>query len=118
MSMTIDRLRELIGDELTLALVKARAGNRLYVPRERHANSLLADIVGVDAAAKIADEYGGESWMVPIAREFRVEAYSRQGMPVPEIARRVGCHADTVFKIRRKLHLSRAQLDLFKSEAG
>ena len=118
MSMTIDRLRELIGDELTLALIEARAGTRLYVARERHAASVLADIVGVDAAAKIADEYGGESWMVPIAREFRIEAYSRRGMPVPVIARRVGCHADWVFKIRRKLQMSRAQLDLFKSEAG
>lgn len=118
MSMTIDRLRELIGDEATLALVEARAGNRIYAPRERHASSLLAEIVGVDAAAKIADEYGGETFVVPIAREWRIEVYTQRGLPVPEIARRVGSHADTVFKARRKLQMSRAQLDLFKSEAG
>ena len=116
MSMTIDRLRELIGDEATLALIEAHPGQRIYMPRDRHARSDLAKIVGVDAAQKIADEYGGEAFVVPVAREWRVEVYAERGMKAPQIARRVGSHVDTVFKIKRKLEQRRSQLDLFKSE--
>ena len=66
-------LVDLIGLPATLALIEARAGQVLTVPkRKRKAGedlfAELADLVGADAAEKIVGRYGGEYLTVPSCR--------------------------------------------------
>jgi hypothetical protein len=113
MSQTLTKLLDLIGEDATLALVEARAGHMIYVPRDAKDATELAKIIGLDAARKLGQEFPGVPLQVPVAREWRVTIYSARGHTVPDIAFKVGSHIDTVRKIRRSNGLQRAQMDLF-----
>ena len=106
----IDRLIDLIGEQATLALINERGGRLVYVPPQSNDRSELAKIVGLDAALKLGQEFGRETMVVPLAREWRILHYAEQGLSVPRIACLVGVHVDTVRKVRRKHGLSQAQL--------
>lgn len=116
MSHVLGRLRDIIGDEATLALVEARGGRQVYVPVEPAEDQVLARIIGLDALRQLGQEYGREFVTVPVAREWRIAVYSAQGVPTPEIARRVGAHIDTVRKCRRRQGLQQRQYDLFEQD--
>lgn len=116
MSHVLGRLRDIIGDEATLALVEARGGRQVYVPVDPAEGAEIARIIGLDAARRLGQEYGREPITVPVAREWRIAVYSAQGVTVPEIARRVGAHIDTVRKCRRRQGLQQRQYDLFDQD--
>ena len=64
-------LVDLIGLPATLALIEARAGQVLTVPKRKAGEDLfaeLADLVGAAAAEKIVGRYGGEYLTVPSCR--------------------------------------------------
>lgn len=106
MSETLTILRETIGDDATLKLVAARGGTTVFVPREAKEGHLLADLLGVEAAALLEERWGGEYLTVPIAREFRIDALLARGdMTAPEIALATGAHEDMVRRRRRRLKL-------------
>lgn len=69
-------IEPLIGMAATLRLVEAYGGVRLYVPRQMHARHPLARLLGLDAAQRLAEMFGGEEHFdipraVAIARQVR-----------------------------------------------
>ena len=108
----LEELRALIGDEATLMLVNERGGRPVYVPEHPDEKCELAKIVGLAAATKLGKEFGRETMIVPVARDWRVLVYSAQGKSTAQIAGIVGSHIDTVKKIRAKHGLANSQLNL------
>lgn len=94
-------LVDLIGAEATLKLIEARGGTRLYVPRAATPDCVLARDVGLAAAQKMTAEFAGNFITVPVARHWRVRHYRAAGLSCAAVARRLGCHEDTVWRLLR-----------------
>ena len=58
-------MARLCGAAATLALVKARGGVAVYIPKNPDVNSALAKDIGLDNARKLAEFYGGDTVTVP-----------------------------------------------------
>ena len=112
-SPEIRRFADLIGPERTLDLLENFAGQRIYVPRQVVGDTTLATALGVEAARIISAEYGGDYLKVPIAREWRVLVYKSRRMSYRDIAKKVGCGEDNVWRILNKNEATQAQLTLF-----
>jgi DNA-binding NarL/FixJ family response regulator len=110
----VARLVAIVGPEAALALVEARGGTRIYVG-EAIEGRTVADIIGVEPAARLAEAYGRETVKVPLAREWRVLVYKARGLSYREIALKAGCSENTVWETLSRHRQTRAQLDLFKA---
>ncbi len=71
----LDQLILTIGTRLALRLVEARGGVRVYIPSQERLTSdcPLAQIIGVEAAAKLAalGKAWGDQWVtIPLARAY------------------------------------------------
>lgn len=82
-------LSEVIGAEATLRLVEGRGGVALYIPHEVNQGSPLAQMIGLDAARRLAASYGGEHRVVPLLRWWRVRVERARGLTDRAIARRL-----------------------------
>jgi len=109
-------LVELIGPEAALALMEARGGTRLYVS-EAVAGRTITDIIGIDAAGKLASEYGRDRIKVPLGRVWRILCYRAQGQSYREIALRVGCGEGMVWSVLSRHGGTQKQYDLFDRPA-
>lgn len=91
-------LVSLIGHEATLRLLEEKGGTRVYVsdPAE---GRVLAQIVGLDAAAAMRSKYGSTRIKLPLGRQWRVLCYKAMGLSRPKIALRAGCSETTVDQI-------------------
>lgn len=78
-------LLEMLGEDAFLALVEARGGIRLFVP-EDPTDSQLIDIIGGQAAHRLARKYGRCYIKVPLARTMRALRMVRQGKTNTEVA--------------------------------
>lgn len=78
-------LLEMLGENAFLALVEARGGTRLFVPDDP-TRSQLIDIIGGQAAHRLARKYGRCYIKVPIARTMRALHMVRQGKTNSEVA--------------------------------
>jgi hypothetical protein len=105
------RLVQRIGIAAAFALVEARGGTRIYVPRT--ASPWLVDLIGAAPAAALAEALGGEFLKVPLARTWRVLAYQARGWSYARIARACGCSEDAVWKILSRAEKTSPQLGLF-----
>lgn len=102
-------IEDLIGTELTLKLLAQRGGTRIVVPMKA-AGSVLADIVGEEAADVIIDEFGTGPIVLPNAnfrgmRARRARGYEmlRRGASLQEVALEIGCHTRTVGNWKREM---------------
>ena len=109
----VRRLVRQIGAEATLRLVEARAAARLYVPRQPDPDGELARIIGLAAAQALSAAAAGDYIKVPVARQWRVLVYHAQGRSYMDIAQRLGCSQNTVWRILNEHEMTRRQLDLF-----
>ena len=82
-----------MGPALTIKLIEAQGGLRIYVPYPAGVpGSTLAAIVGEEALLRLAQRHGGCKLTVPLCREWRVRMYLHEGgRSHAEIARLVGC---------------------------
>jgi hypothetical protein len=110
----VERLVAIIGAEATLRLVEARSAARVYVPRTHDPESDLAQLIGDEAAAALTAAAPGDYFKVPVARTWRVLVYASQRCSYADIARRVGCSQNTVWRILNEHQLTHAQLDMFR----
>jgi hypothetical protein len=92
-------LVDLVGARPALRLIEARGGTRVYVPRTPAEGSALVRDVGLAPAQALAAAYGGETITVPVARHWRVREYRAAGLSYAAIARKLGCHEDTVWRL-------------------
>lgn len=91
--VTLVSIAVICGDETAIALAAALGGRRVHVPLVPTDNHILSQVVGLKAAERLASHYGGVTFTV--AREYgrreRIVALRKEGKPVSEIARVLGC---------------------------
>jgi hypothetical protein len=109
----VSRLVELVGPDAALALVEARGGTRIYVG-EAIEGRTVTDIIGVAAAARLAEAFGRETIKVPLAREWRILIYKARGLSYRAIALKAGCSENTVWETLSRHRQTNSQLDFFK----
>jgi len=109
----VARFVDLIGPEATLALLEARGGTRMWVP-EAPEGSVLAAIIGLDGAGKMARQYGRGEIKLPLGRPWRVLCYIAMGMSRSQAALKAGCTENTVHDILARFgRPTIVQFDLF-----
>ncbi|SMF82955.1 hypothetical protein SAMN06265365_14825 [Tistlia consotensis] len=107
------------GLEAALKLRKELGGTIVHVPARPRGKELLVRTVGLEAARKIAEAFprSGEI-RVPMGKRLQPALIAHllaEGRPVQEVARLVGCHAESVRRIKNGRVDSR-QADLFDEE--
>ena len=102
-------IAELIGEELTLKLLAARGGTEVAIPA-RPEGSVLAEIVGADAAEILLGAFGRVTLTLPCAhlrgargRRARAKAMLRRGASLSDVALACEVHIRTVSIYRRDL---------------
>jgi hypothetical protein len=88
-----------IGEEATLALLERFGGTRLYVAARSRGDSLLAGVIGLEAALALARLLGSDTIRVPLAKGWRARIYRARGMSYPAIAIKLGCNEVTAWKL-------------------
>ncbi len=111
----IEWLTAIIGADAALSLIEAHGGTRVYVPAEPSDTSTLANAIGLPAARALAKHRPSEYITVPVCRNWRIRIYRARGMSCAAIARKVGCHEDTVTRALSAAAAPRNQMDLFPS---
>ncbi|GAD26443.1 hypothetical protein NBRC3257_1442 [Gluconobacter thailandicus NBRC 3257] len=95
---TIKWLVNAVGEDVALAFVESMGGRRVWVPR-KWAGSNFAEYHGEEIAAVMSAQYGGEHYDVPLCREWRAMMLYCQGIPLSDIAFRVGCSRSAIIRI-------------------
>lgn len=91
-------LSDAIGAEAVLALIEARGGTRVYVPRHAEEDGALVAIIGEAAVTALAREYGGLSIHISSAKRWRALVYRGRQMSFAQIALKLGVGERTVWK--------------------
>lgn len=111
---TTDSVTALIGEDLMRALSYHLGGKIIYIQNTVTPHSPLAAVVGVEAAKKISDVYGGMKFEVPnrIGRDIEVLALHKAGVPNTQIAHQMRMTRKTVASIIER-HTRKKQPTLF-----
>lgn len=104
-------IAEVAGIEAAWAIARAHGGRSIYIPAHAPAGHWLAELVGLDAAARICKHFrysnSGREIVIPIARqaEQRRRLYQAlaSGMTAAEAAGTAGMHERSAFRARRRL---------------
>lgn len=103
----LQEIAEDLGEEAALRFAARLGGTQIYVRRDE--GGLLRDILGDELAAWLADRYGGEIIIVPMAKALMRQRHrelilslSREGLGADEIARRLGCTSRWVREVVRQ----------------
>lgn len=106
---TLEDISAEIGFTATISLARQRGGKNVYVPANP-AGSVLAELVGVEAAERLAACWGGELLAVPTLRACEyardrclIARLTEAGMSVADIAECVGLTPRRVVQVRREL---------------
>lgn len=106
---TLEDIATEIGFSATLALAIQRGGTNVYVPANPR-GSVLAGLLGIEAASRLAAGWGGEMLAVPTLRTYEyglcrhaIALMSDAGIPVGDIARRLELTVRRVVQVRREL---------------
>lgn len=113
-------LAEVIGFDATWTLVRAKGGQRVFIPSSVDAGHWLCQLVGLEAGQKLAEHLrGGRSGCeltIPLARTYQsrralAEALG-EGASANEAAAAAGVHIRTAYRHRKRLKNTN-QLKLF-----
>jgi len=94
----ISELKKLLGIDDFIRLAEAFGGTRLFVPA-RTIDTKVEAALGESVAKKLAEHYGRDYLLVPLAREERARQYRAIGCSNAEIARRLGITESGVNKM-------------------
>lgn len=109
----ISWLASAVGAEAALRLIEEHGGTRVYVPKDVNQLSAARLALPLPAARALAERYGGEHILVPIARAWRVRIYRAAGLTYPAIARKLGITERAVGRILTDAGMTQTQPDLF-----
>ena len=105
------RLEKIVGPEAAQTILKAYAGQGLYI-RMKSPNPALVDLIGVEAATALSREVGGMDVIFPsgasrqTAKE-RLVPLLESGASVRDAAAEAGCSTRFASEVRKDLGLSR-----------
>jgi DNA-binding CsgD family transcriptional regulator len=101
-----EELAGIIGADATLALIEARAGLRVHVPKNAGLASGLLSIIGAEATAKLCESFGGLDVKIPREAGWRIRLYRARGHSYSEIAVKVGVSEMHVWRVLREAKLT------------
>lgn len=111
-----------IGQDLADRLLAARGGTEITIPQHVR-GSLLAEVIGEDAARLLRLEFGAGKLRLPTGhmrgeggRRRRAKQMLEAGHSISEVAQACGLHSRTVEKYRAKMRDDGDQLDLFPDD--
>jgi hypothetical protein len=113
------QVAEAAGLEAALRLRRELGGTQVHVARTPKPDTLLVRKGGPEAARALADLVGGETVKIPKGRHTQaalIEHLLSTGTAVQEIARLVGCDAETVRRRKNGRVAATAQGDLFAAD--
>lgn len=92
---------EVLGLDDTLRLIEARGGTQFWVPSAvNNSKQSLRDEMeaefGKPMVKVLIQTFGGGPVTVPLCADWRTALYASRGLGRVAIARKLGCHADTV----------------------
>ncbi len=100
----IKELNKLLGNEATMRLLSRYGGLQIYIPKKLKQNHAITLAIGQEAADKLAERFGGDNVELPMwnrpfqeRRKERINEMHKQGIPVQQIAQRVGCSRRYVY---------------------
>jgi hypothetical protein len=106
---TFQLLSEVIGPAAALCLCAFFASRNVYVPASIPDGHVIVNLIGREAADRLAAEYGGESLSVPacelryLRRAGQIYALRRYGLPHSAVAAAIGVTPMRVSQIRAQL---------------
>jgi hypothetical protein len=112
-SPVLTRLRELIGEDATLAIIRARGGQRVRLPASCLPDHWLAQLIGLQRAQAVCGVFGGaDPLTVPtgagLAHGRRIDpetvaVLTGEGKSANAIANALDCTQRQIRNIRRKV---------------
>lgn len=111
---TAGSVSRLIGEALMLRLSEDLGGKVLYIPLKAGENSPITASIGIEAAQKISDVYGGLRFEVPtvLGRDATIVRLYNSGMSVTSIAHQMRISRSTIHRVIDRC-LKSSQGDLF-----
>lgn len=115
-----DELVDLLGLPLALRVCEARGGRIVHIPGAVTQGSAIARHLGIEAARRISEHYGGgpQDLLIPLGptsdekrKRREIRNLIRRGYSRAAIAGMVRCHIRTVQRVRN--HQDDGQADLF-----
>lgn len=110
MTPLLNRIADVAGDEAALKLGYEKACRQIYIPEIVTEDHWLAEMIGLDAARAMSEEFGGNHITMPPvlagskrARAKAIRELSEQGLSLNEVAAMVGVARSTVIEHRAKL---------------
>lgn len=100
-SPTSISVQKLIGDDNFRQLSIELGGSQLYIPSAPSEGCPLAVCIGIDAAKKMAEVWGGMEFEVPvrIRQKERIKQMLAAGIPVVRISAHIGIAIRTVRRV-------------------
>ena len=95
-------IAEIAGRDAALKLALAQGGNSIHVPQPEHIQlgHPLCEAMGLTPARKVARQFAGESLYIPMARRALAKHLCGQGVPVAEVAGKLGISKSAVRRYR------------------
>lgn len=112
---TEESITDIIGEELMAQLSRDLGGRRVYVPTNPGEHSPMTVSIGLDAAQKIGETFGGAFFDVPLTigtKKKVIELY-KQGMKKVRISATLGKSIRYVRRICNEYQPDGIQSDLF-----
>jgi Mor family transcriptional regulator len=98
-------LTDIVGADGVLALIEEHGGRRLYIPKKSDDASFL-DMLGRECAEKLCRTYGGETYKIPLAKNWRARLYRAKGWTYAEIAKKLGNTEGAVHQILQNARMT------------
>jgi len=116
---TLGIIVDAIGGDATDKLVEDFAGTRIYVPQAPKADDLLSLSIGLEAAQKLAQIYGGDRMDVPnpVYRRNEIVALRATGISIEAIARQTHCTTRRVYQVLAESRQPKTGAKLWGSSA-
>ena len=111
---TVESVSRLIGDAMMLRLSEDLGGKVLYIPLKAGENSPITASIGIEAAQKISNVYGGLRFQVPtvLGRDAQIMRMFNNDESVIGIAHKLRISRTTVHRVIDRC-LNSSQGDLF-----
>lgn len=101
-----DELVALLGEEGAKTVCRVKGGRRLYVSKAPSEKNTIVRDLGIEIATKLAEQYGGETLLIPMGDNAgqkrmrrQIRRCLREGKSWSETAAIVGCQVRTVQRV-------------------
>lgn len=110
LSPLLNRIADVAGIRAALLLGREKACQTVYIPHRFGPKHWLPQLIGPDAALKLAGEFGGAKILIPPAlagqkrrRQRAIAEMTRKGYSINQTASSLGVARSTVNEHRRRL---------------